>query len=260
MHRDGVAGSVGDDEPKAALLHSTNASASACREQTREFDEQRVRRRQPLRRPCNANDGQQSDPGQRRGGEAGESHRQIDREITLAWDEFCNTGEADLFPLFLAVAEVVADATSAPRRAAELLPVVRPEGVDKAREAAGGVPYGCWPRNLMSIRRGSQRRLGRPSAIIAGATVTASTVSVISRRQAATGILPLGYHMGNSPHVEAANTRPAQSRARPMPPAMACPSTGSGGREVLLQGVQRRDEGGAEPQRPPGPRGAGGGR
>jgi Recombinase zinc beta ribbon domain len=38
-------------------------------------------------------------------------------------------------------------------------------------------PYGCWPRNLMSIRRGSQRRLGRPSAVIAGATVTDSTVS-----------------------------------------------------------------------------------
>ena len=37
----------------------------------------------------------------------------------------------------------------------------------------------------MSIRRGSQRRLGRPSAVIAGATVTDSTVSVISRRQAA---------------------------------------------------------------------------
>jgi hypothetical protein len=34
----------------------------------------------------------------------------------------------------------------------------------------------------MSIRRGSQRRLGRPSAVIAGATVTDSTVSVISRR------------------------------------------------------------------------------
>ena len=37
----------------------------------------------------------------------------------------------------------------------------------------------------MSIRRGSQRRLGRPSAVIAGATVIDSTVSVISRRQAA---------------------------------------------------------------------------
>ena len=37
----------------------------------------------------------------------------------------------------------------------------------------------------MAIRRGSQRRLGRPSAVIAGATVTDSTVSLISRRQAA---------------------------------------------------------------------------
>ena len=37
----------------------------------------------------------------------------------------------------------------------------------------------------MSIRRGSQRRLGRPSAVSAGATVTDSTVSMISRRQAA---------------------------------------------------------------------------
>jgi hypothetical protein len=37
----------------------------------------------------------------------------------------------------------------------------------------------------MSIRRGSQTRLGRPSAVIAGATVTDWTMSVISRRQAA---------------------------------------------------------------------------
>ncbi len=37
----------------------------------------------------------------------------------------------------------------------------------------------------MSIRRGSQRRLGRPFAVIAGATVTDWTVSVISRRHAA---------------------------------------------------------------------------
>jgi hypothetical protein len=37
----------------------------------------------------------------------------------------------------------------------------------------------------MSIRRGSQRRLERRSAVIAGATVTDSTVSLISRRQAA---------------------------------------------------------------------------
>jgi hypothetical protein len=37
----------------------------------------------------------------------------------------------------------------------------------------------------MSIRRGSQRRLGRPSAVIAGATVTDPMVSLISRRQAA---------------------------------------------------------------------------
>ncbi len=37
----------------------------------------------------------------------------------------------------------------------------------------------------MSILQGSQRRLCRPSAVIAGATVTDSMVSVISRRQAA---------------------------------------------------------------------------
>jgi hypothetical protein len=37
----------------------------------------------------------------------------------------------------------------------------------------------------MSIRRASQTRLGRPSAVIAGATVTDSMVLVISRRQAA---------------------------------------------------------------------------
>jgi hypothetical protein len=45
--------------------------------------------------------------------------------------------------------------------------------------------YGCRPWSLMSIRRGSQGRLGRPSAVSAGATVTDSTVSLISRRQAA---------------------------------------------------------------------------
>ena len=64
--------------------------------------------------------------------------------------------------------------------------VLRPAGVDaSASSRCPPLPYGCWPRNLMSIRRGSQRRLGRPSAVIAGATVTDSTVSVISRRQAA---------------------------------------------------------------------------
>ena len=64
--------------------------------------------------------------------------------------------------------------------------VVRPEGVDgSARSRWWRLAYGCWPRNLISIRRGSQRRLGRPSAVIAGATVTDSTVSLISRRQAA---------------------------------------------------------------------------
>jgi hypothetical protein len=56
----------------------------------------------------------------------------------------------------------------------------------EAREVAtGGRPYGCRSRNLTSIRRGSQRRLGRPSGVIAGATVTDSTVSLVSRRQAA---------------------------------------------------------------------------
>ncbi len=63
--------------------------------------------------------------------------------------------------------------------------VVRPEGVNgRARSRCWRLPYGCWARNPMLIRRGSQRGLGRPSAVIAGATVTDSTVSVISRRQA----------------------------------------------------------------------------
>jgi hypothetical protein len=36
--------------------------------------------------------------------------------------------------------------------------VVRPEGVDRsARCRCGRLPYGCWPRKRMSIRRGSQR-------------------------------------------------------------------------------------------------------
>ena len=64
--------------------------------------------------------------------------------------------------------------------------VVGPVGVDgSVRSRRGRLLYGCWPRNLMSIRRGSQRRLGRPSAVIAGATVTDSTVSLIRRRHAA---------------------------------------------------------------------------
>ena len=54
-----------------------------------------------------------------------------------------------------------------------------------ARESLLAASHGGWPMNLMSIRRGSQRRLGRPSAVIAGATVTDSTVSVINRRHAA---------------------------------------------------------------------------
>jgi len=63
---------------------------------------------------------------------------------------------------------------------------VRPEGVDRsARSRSCRLSYGCWPRSPMSIRRGSQRRLGRPSAVSAGPTVTDSTVSLISRRQAA---------------------------------------------------------------------------
>jgi hypothetical protein len=63
--------------------------------------------------------------------------------------------------------------------------VLDPRGAAANKGLCWRLSYGCWSRNLMSIRRGSQRRLGRPSAVIAGATVTDSTVSLISRRHAA---------------------------------------------------------------------------
>lgn len=67
--------------------------------------------------------------------------------------------------------------------------VVRVVGRERCRPRRENSPraasFRCSPTNLMSIRLGSQRQLGRPSAVIAGATITDSTVSVISRRHAA---------------------------------------------------------------------------
>ena len=93
--------------------------------------------------------------------------------------------------------------------------VVGPEGVDgSARSRCGRLPYGCWPRNLISIRRGSQRRLGRPSAVIAGATVTDSTVSVISRRQAARRFAgSRSLSMSSGPMTSLSPRSPSRARA-----------------------------------------------
>jgi hypothetical protein len=74
----------------------------------------------------------------------------------------------------------------APRRSAQLCEPWTGGCRRKREKSCWRLAYGCWPRNLMSIRRGSQRRLGRPSAVIAGATITDSTVSMISRRHALT--------------------------------------------------------------------------
>ena len=77
-------------------------------------------------------------------------------------------------------------ALSDPATVETVVRVGRPEGCHRsARSRCWRVPYGCLSRNLMSIRRGSQRRLGRPSAVIAGAMVTDSTLLPMSRRQAA---------------------------------------------------------------------------
>ena len=93
--------------------------------------------------------------------------------------------------------------------------VLRPAGVDaSASSRCPPLPYCCWPRNLMSIRRGSQRRLGRPSAVIAGATVTDSTVSVISRRQAANRLAGSGsLSMSSGPMTSLSPPSPSRARA-----------------------------------------------
>ena len=84
----------------------------------------------------------------------------------------------------------------------------------EARESLLAASYGCWPMNLMSIRRGSQRRLGRPSAVIAGATVTDSTVSVISRRQAARRFAGSGsLSMSSGPMTSLSPPSPSRARA-----------------------------------------------
>ena len=93
--------------------------------------------------------------------------------------------------------------------------VVRAKGVDgSTRSRRGRVSYGCCPRNLMAIRRGSQRRLGRPSAVIAGATVTDSTVSVISRRHAADRLAGSGsLSMSSGPMTSLSPRSPSRARA-----------------------------------------------
>ena len=102
-------------------------------------------------------------------------------------DESRTVGNADLAPRLLArlwnsPPATMSDSATVKRG----VRVVRPGGCRRKRERSlVAASYGCWPMNLMSIRSGSQRRLGRPSAVIAGATVTDWTVSVISRRQAA---------------------------------------------------------------------------
>ena len=67
----------------------------------------------------------------------------------------------------------------------------------------------------MSIRLGSQRRLGRPSAVVGGATMTASTVSVISRRQAANRCAG-SRSLSTSPGPMTSLWLPSPSRARTM--------------------------------------------
>src|SRR5437868_5460536 len=73
------------------------------------------------------------------------------------------------------VGSVQPTALSDPTTVEGVVRVGRPEGCRPKREKSLlAAAYGCWPWSLMSIRRGSQRRLGRPSAVIAGATVTDS--------------------------------------------------------------------------------------
>jgi len=87
-----------------------------------------------------------------------------------------------------------------------------------ARRRCWRLPYGCWPRNLMSIRRGSQRRLGRPSAVIAGATVTDSTVSPITSSSAVVSFSKVSWLAGrpnkpSSPSCRIVSSRSALARS-----------------------------------------------
>jgi len=97
--------------------------------------------------------------------------------------------------------------------------VGRPDGCrPSARSRCWRLSYGCWSRNVMSIRRGSQRRLGRPSAVIAGATVTDSTVSVISRRHAARRFAGSGsLSMSSGPMTSLSTAAPSRARAADRP-------------------------------------------
>jgi len=76
--------------------------------------------------------------------------------------------QAGVSLLRIAVAEVVLNDDGRLGNGRQNVLVVRPEAV--ARSASGRcwrLRYRCWVRNLISIRRGSQRRLGRLSADIA---------------------------------------------------------------------------------------------
>ena len=110
-------------------------------------------------------------------------------------------------------ARLAADLTAA--SATEHTPAARPRGcllLAPGELTATRLPYGCWPRNLMSIRRGSQRRLGRPSAVIAGATVTDSRVSAISRRQSDERVVRNRSPRRRGPGIQFARYRLSASR------------------------------------------------
>jgi hypothetical protein len=89
-----------------------------------------------------------------------------DARLAAAAAEARNTALTPIsLAVLLAVAEVVPDDGSS-ATVGRVMRVVRPESVDGcARSRGWRLPYGCGPRNLMSIRRGSQRRLGaRPAS------------------------------------------------------------------------------------------------